>query len=59
MESVPCTRTRAGARFDPGLVEGNCPVCGAGVGAEKGQPVAMHQRAGTRETCPGSGSPAL
>ncbi len=47
-------------RFDPGMCEGNCPVCGAGVGAEPGQPTAMHQRAGTgTETCPGSGAPAV
>lgn len=47
-------------RFDPAEVKGNCPVCGAGVGAEKGRPTAHHQRAGTgTETCPGSGQPAL
>lgn len=47
-------------RFDPALCEGNCPVCGAGVGAAKGQPTAMHQRNGSgTETCPGSGQPAL
>lgn len=47
-------------RFDPARCEGNCCVCGAGVGAAKGQPAAMHQRNGTgTETCPGSGQPAL
>ncbi|MEU8759382.1 hypothetical protein [Streptomyces sp. NPDC048659] len=47
-------------RFDPAEVQGNCPMCGATVGAEKGQPVAQHQRNGTgTETCPGSGAPAL
>jgi hypothetical protein len=50
--------TTTTARFDPALCRGYCPVCGAGVGAEPGRPVAMHQRAGTRETCPGSGAPA-
>ena len=54
-----CSHDHPGHRFDPSLCEGYCPVCGAGVGAEPGQPTAMHQRAGTLETCPGSGSPAV
>lgn len=55
---MECVHHRPGARFDPSATEGSCPVCGAGVGAEKGQPVAMHQRQGSLETCPGSGQPA-
>lgn len=47
-------------RFDPGMCAGNCAVCGAGTGAQKGQPTPMHQRGGTgTETCPGSGTPSL
>ena len=46
-------------RFDPGQLAGNCPVCGAGVGSQPGQPTTIHQAQGSRETCPGSGSPAL
>lgn len=47
-------------RFDPGQVEGSCPVCGQGVGSETGQPTTIHQRGGSgTETCPGSGQPAL
>lgn len=46
-------------RFDPGQCNGGCSVCGAIVGAEPGQPAAMHQRAGSLETCPGSGMPAV
>lgn len=47
-------------RFDPAEVEGNCPVCGATVGAPTGQPVAHHQRSGSgTETCPGTGQTAV
>ena len=46
-------------RFDPGRLAGNCPVCGAGVGSQPGQPTTIHQAQGSRETCPGSGAPAL
>jgi ribosomal protein S27E len=46
-------------RFDPAVCEGNCPVCGAGVGTPTGGQTTIHQRQGTRETCPGSGQPAL
>lgn len=47
-------------RFDPALLEGNCPVCGAGTGAQPGQATPLHQRNGTgTETCPGSGQPSL
>ncbi|MEV6614280.1 hypothetical protein AB0N31_10730 [Streptomyces sp. NPDC051051] len=53
-----CMHARPGGRFDPGMTEGSCPVCGAGVGAAPGEPVAMHQRQGSLETCPGSGQPA-
>ncbi|MFF3848069.1 hypothetical protein [Streptomyces sp. NPDC002328] len=53
-----CLHTRPGGRFDPSMTEGSCPVCGAGVGAAPGEPVAMHQRQGSLETCPGSGQPA-
>lgn len=46
-------------RFDPGLCSGYCPVCGAGVGSEPGQPTAQHQAGGSgTEMCPGSGQPA-
>ena len=55
-----CSHATPGTRFDPGLTEGNCPVCGAGVGSPPGSPTTMHQRNGTgTETCPGSGAPAL
>ncbi len=55
-----CSHATPGRRFDPGLTEGNCPVCGAGVGSPSGSPTTMHQRNGTgTETCPGSGQPAL
>ncbi|MGW7366205.1 hypothetical protein ACWGI8_22895 [Streptomyces sp. NPDC054841] len=54
-----CSHAEHGHRFDPGLCEGYCPVCGAGVGAELGQPVAAHQRAGSLEMCPGAGAPAV
>ncbi|MFD7134363.1 hypothetical protein [Streptomyces sp. NPDC059894] len=54
-----CTHDRPGARFDPGMAEGNCPVCGATVGAAPGQPVAQHQRQGSLEMCPGAGAPAV
>lgn len=48
----------SGERFDPGELAGSCPVCGAGVGSEPGTPTTIHQPAGSRETCPGSGQPA-
>ncbi|MGW0933259.1 hypothetical protein [Streptomyces sp. NPDC002644] len=48
-----------GERRDPARVDGNCPVCGAGVGSQTGEPTTIHQAAGSRETCPGSGAPAL
>jgi len=53
-----CTHNHPGARFDPGQCAGNCPVCGATVGAPPGQPVAQHQRSGSLEMCPGSGQSA-
>ena len=46
-------------RFDPGLLAGSCPSCGSTVGAPTGTPTTMHQKPGSRETCPGSGQPAL
>ncbi|CUW29729.1 MULTISPECIES: hypothetical protein [Streptomyces] len=46
-----------GHRFDPGQCTAACSVCGAWVGAERGQPAAHHQKPGSRETCPGSGAP--
>ncbi|MGQ4358847.1 hypothetical protein [Streptomyces sp. SAS_272] len=46
-------------RFDPGQCSGACPACGTYGSAEPGQPVAMHQKPGSRETCPGSGQPAV
>lgn len=58
MGTAQCAHARPGARFDPALTEGACPVCGSTVGAEKGQPVALHQKPGSRETCSGSGAPA-
>ncbi len=52
-----CTHHR-GERFDPARCGGSCPVCGAIVGSESGQPTTIHQgRDGS--TCPGSGAPAL
>jgi hypothetical protein len=45
-------------RFDPGMLWGNCPVCGAGVGSAPGAPTTTHQETGTLDTCPGSGQPA-
>ncbi|AZK95298.1 hypothetical protein B7R87_16630 [Streptomyces tsukubensis] len=54
-----CIHHRSGARFEPGTCEGNCPVCGAIVGAPPGSPTTSHQAAGSRDTCPGSGSPAV
>lgn len=54
---MECLRGRRGARFDPGLMGGNCPTCGAIVGSEKGQPTTMHQGPGGN-TCPGSNQPA-
>lgn len=54
-----CTHTCTGHRFDPSMCAGYCPVCGAGVGAEAGQPTASHQAQGSREMCPGSGAPAV
>ncbi|MER6103637.1 hypothetical protein ABT115_15265 [Streptomyces sp. NPDC001832] len=54
-----CSHTNPGHRFDPGLTEGCCPVCGAGVGSEPGTPTTMHQANGSgNEMCPGSGQPA-
>jgi len=44
-------------RFNPGLVEGNCPSCGAIVGSAKGQPTTIHQGS-DGSTCPGSNQPA-
>lgn len=55
MESYLCHRP--GARFDPGLCAGSCPVCGAIVGSETGQPTTIHQGA-DGSTCPGTGQPA-
>ncbi len=55
-----CSHATPGHRFDPGLTEGSCPVCGAGVGSEPGTPTTSHQAGGTgTEMCPGSGQPAL
>ena len=31
---MECLRGRRGARFDPGLMGGNCPTCGAIVGSD-------------------------
>ncbi|CAM5428758.1 hypothetical protein SRIMM317S_02096 [Streptomyces rimosus subsp. rimosus] len=45
-------------RCDPGRCDGCCPVCGAGVGSEPGEPTTIHQPADDRDTCPGSGQPA-
>lgn len=53
-----CSHHTPGHRFDPGLTEGYCPVCGAGVGSPPGTPTTMHQALGSREMCPGSGAPA-
>ncbi|MEE1796837.1 hypothetical protein PUR28_39670 [Streptomyces sp. BE308] len=54
-----CSHTTPGRRFDPGLTEGYCPSCGAGVGSPAGAPTASHQVGGTgTEMCPGSGQPA-
>jgi hypothetical protein len=47
-----------GERRDPARCDGTCPVCGAGVGSEPGQPTTIHQETGTLDTCPGSGQPA-
>lgn len=46
-------------RFDPGECAGNCPMCGAGVSVESGQPTPQHQETGTLNMCAGSGAPAL
>lgn len=54
-----CMNHRPGARFEPDACEGNCPVCGATVGSSPGSPTSSHQAAGSRDLCPGSGSPAL
>lgn len=59
MDHVHCSRTGPGRRFDPGLLEGGCPVCGSTVGAPPGSPTTHHQRPGSREMCPGTGQPAL
>jgi hypothetical protein len=55
---MACAHNHPGARFDPGLTEGNCPVCGATVGAAPGETVAQHQRQGSLEMCSGSGQTA-
>ncbi|SES47712.1 hypothetical protein SAMN04487983_10659 [Streptomyces sp. yr375] len=54
-----CTHNHPGARFDPGECPGSCPVCYSTVGADLGQPVAQHQKPGSREMCPGSGQSAV
>lgn len=55
-----CSHTAPGHRFDPGLCEGGCPVCGCIVGSAPGTPTTMHQAGGTgTEMCPGSGQPAV
>lgn len=49
----------AARRFDPGRTAASCPTCGTGTSAGSGDPTPMHQKPdGSRETCPGSGSPA-
>lgn len=45
-------------RFDPARLSASCPVCGSYGSANSGEPTAMHQTPGSRETCPGSGQPA-
>lgn len=44
-------------RADPAATPAVCPVCGAGVSGESGDPTPMHQETGTLDECPGSGRP--
>ncbi|WP_228974252.1 hypothetical protein [Streptomyces sp. DH12] len=45
-------------RFDPARCAGDCPSCGAIVGAPPGQPTTIHQGP-DGGTCPGTGRPAV
>ena len=54
---MECVHARPGARFDPALIAGSCPSCGAIVGSGTGKPTTIHQGS-DGSTCPGSGQPA-
>jgi hypothetical protein len=45
--------------FDPARTSANCPDCGVYTSAAKGQPTPIHQQSGSRQTCSGTGKPAV
>lgn len=51
---------RTARRFDPGLLEGQCQMCGANTSVPPGEPVPPHQPVNSpdRGMYPGAGTPA-